>query len=173
MRSELSALERVVTIGAERAGGANDLVWADLLAARGDVAADRVAAREATLDPDDPINIQYTSGTTGNPKGATLTHDNILNNACAFASILALHERRPRVHPGAAVSLLRDGPRQPRLLGDGATMVYPSPSFEPLATLQAMAEERCTSLYGVPTMWIAMLEHPRSTSSTSRRCARE
>jgi fatty-acyl-CoA synthase len=81
VRAELPALERVITIGAERAGGPHDLTWAELAAAGHDVEPVALELRETLLDPDDAINIQYTSGTTGNPKGATLTHHNILNNA--------------------------------------------------------------------------------------------
>ncbi len=161
VRAELSALERVVTIGAERAAGADDLVWADLIAAAENVAADRVAAAEARLDPDDPINIQYTSGTTGNPKGATLTHNNILNNGLAFASVLRYSSEDRVCIPVPLYHCFGMGLGNLGCSATGSTMVYPAPSFEPLATLQAIADERCTSMYGVPTMWIAMLEHPQ------------
>ena len=77
--------------------------------------ADTLREREASLHCDDPINIQYTSGTTGNPKGATLTHHNILNNARSVVDDSRVHARRPGVHPGAALPLLRDGDRQPRM----------------------------------------------------------
>jgi fatty-acyl-CoA synthase len=161
VRAELSALERVVTIGAERAAGDDDLVWADLLAAAEHVAADRVAAAEATLDPDDPINIQYTSGTTGNPKGATLTHTNILNNGLAFASVLRYTSADRVCIPVPLYHCFGMGLGNLGCSATGSTMVYPAPGYEPLATLEAIAEERCTSMYGVPTMWIAMLEHPQ------------
>ena len=109
VRDQLPRLERVVTIGDTRAGADLDLLWDDLVAAGSRVDADDLAAREAGLDADDPINIQYTSGTTGSPKGATLTHHNILNNAAERRADTRLHAGRSGVHPGAAVSLLRHG----------------------------------------------------------------
>jgi fatty-acyl-CoA synthase len=117
--------------------------------------------RMAELDFDDPINIQYTSGTTGSPKGATLTHHNILNNALLQSGILAYTEADrvcipvPLYHCfGMVLGNLSCSVR-------GACIVYPEAAFDPLATLEAVAAERCTSLYGVPTMFIAELDHPR------------
>ncbi len=113
------------------------------------------------LDFDDPINIQYTSGTTGFPKGATLTHHNILNNGYFVGALLGYTERDrvcipvPLYHCfGMVLGNLAATSR-------GACMVYPAEVFEPLSTLQACAQERCTSLYGVPTMFIAELGHDR------------
>ena len=117
-------------------------------------------ARQRTLSPDDPINIQYTSGTTGHPKGATLSHHNILNNADQIAAICGYTpEDRiclpvPLYHTfGMVIGNLGS-------LTHGCCVVYPSPSFTPSATLAAVAEERCTSLYGVPSMFIAELADP-------------
>src|SRR4051794_4066771 len=113
------------------------------------------------LDLDDPINIQYTSGTTGFPKGATLSHHNILNNGffvgegCGYTAIDRVCIPVPFYHCFGMV------------LGNlactthGACMVIPAPAFEPEATLDAVQAQRCTSLYGVPTMFIAELDHPR------------
>src|SRR5437773_6161316 len=116
VRTHLRRLERVVVLGKRRTGVPGDLLWDDMLAAGDNVKAEDVQRREALLDADDPINIQYTSGTTGNPKGATLTHQNILNNARSLARAVApLHRLGPCVHSGAALSLLRDGRRQPWL----------------------------------------------------------
>jgi fatty-acyl-CoA synthase len=109
---------------------------------------------------DDPINIQYTSGTTGFPKGATLSHHNILNNGYFVARLQNFtHEDKlcipvPLYHCfGMVMGNLG-------CVTHGATMIYPSEGFEPLAVLEAVQEEKCTALYGVPTMFIAELEHP-------------
>jgi fatty-acyl-CoA synthase len=122
----------------------------------------RIALEErgARLQFDDPINLQFTSGTTGLPKGATLTHHNILNNGYfnGEAQRLTEHDRVcipvPLYHCfGMVMGNLS-------CITHGAAMVYPSEGFDPLATLEAVAEERCTALYGVPTMFIAELGHP-------------
>src|SRR3954447_3212077 len=112
------------------------------------------------LDPFEPINIQYTSGTTGSPKGATLSHSNILNNGyfvgeyCGYTEADRVCIPVPFYHCfGMVMGNLA-------CVSHGACMVVPAPSFEPAATLAAVAEERCTSLYGVPTMFIAELEDP-------------
>jgi fatty-acyl-CoA synthase len=135
--------------------------WDALAAGESGPGEAELRARMAELDFDDPINVQYTSGTTGRPKGATLTHHNILNNALLQSGILGYTEADrvcipvPLYHCFAMV------------LGNlacslrGACMVYPDAAFDPLATLEAVAAERCTSLYGVPTMFIAELDHPR------------
>src|SRR5207253_7469566 len=133
--------------------------WEALAAGEGgDVGAVRVASSQ--LDFDDPINIQYTSGTTGNPKGATLTHHNILNNGFFVGELLGYDETDrvcvpvPLYHCFAMVLGCL------ACTSHGACVVLPAPSFEPHATLQAIADERCTSVYGVPTMFIAELDHP-------------
>ncbi|HEY1695890.1 MAG TPA: AMP-binding protein [Polyangiaceae bacterium] len=120
-----------------------------------------LAAREAELDFDDPINIQYTSGTTGFPKGATLSHHNVLNNAYFIAEILRYTPADRVCVPvpfyhcfGMVIGTLAS-------TSHGATMVVPGEAFDALAVLETVAAERCTSLYGVPTMFIAELDHPR------------
>ena len=119
-----------------------------------------LTARQALLSPDDPISIQYTSGTTGHPKGATLSHHNILNNARLIGEILGYTELDrvcvpvPLFHTfGMVIGNLG-------ATSHGACLVYPAPVFDPAATLAAVAEERCTSLYGVPAMFIAELAEP-------------
>ncbi|MEQ6290107.1 AMP-binding protein [Vogesella sp. GCM10023246] len=114
-----------------------------------------------TLQFDDAINIQFTSGTTGSPKGATLTHHNILNNGFFVGEAMRLteHDRLcipvPLYHCfGMVLGVLA-------CLTHGSTIVFPSEAFEPLAVLQTVAEEKCTALHGVPTMFIAVLDHPR------------
>ncbi|WP_114813868.1 AMP-binding protein [Paraburkholderia kururiensis] len=114
----------------------------------------------ATLDRHDPINIQFTSGTTGNPKGATLTHRNVVNNARFIAMAMRLTEQDALCIPvplyhcfGMVLAVLA-------CVSVGANMVFPGEAFDPRATLAAVAEERCTALHGVPTMFIAELDHP-------------
>ena len=134
--------------------------WSELIDAGRSVSDDDLAARAESLDARDPINIQYTSGTTGRPKGATLSHRSILNNArfvgdaCAYTEEDRVCIPIPFYHCFGMV------------MGNlacsvfGATMVVPSPTFDPEAVLRALQDERCTSLYGVPTMFVAQLGHP-------------
>ncbi len=133
--------------------------WSELLAAGESISDEDYAARQAALSPADPINIQYTSGTTGYPKGATLSHANIVNNAllvgrsCAFDHTDRLCIPVPFYHCfGMVMGNLA-------CAVTGATMVIPAATFDPEATLATVSDERCTSLYGVPTMFIAQLGH--------------
>ncbi len=161
VRLQLPRLERVVVLGEKGTGVPGDLLWNEMIAAGSTVRAEDVEAREALLDADDPINIQYTSGTTGNPKGATLTHHNILNNASSLANVLRYSSEDRVCIPVPLYHCFGMGVGNLGCVSAGATMVYPAESFEPLATLEAIAAERCTSIYGVPSMFIAQLEHPR------------
>ncbi|MBN9119435.1 MAG: AMP-binding protein [Planctomycetes bacterium] len=138
-----------------------DSEWEALLAGGASVTDARLAEVESKLQFDDPINIQYTSGTTGFPKGATLSHHNILNNA-HFAGARMLYTERDRVCVPVPFYHCFG-----MVLGNlccashGACVVVPSESFDPLGVLETVRAERCTSLYGVPTMFIAELDHPR------------
>jgi fatty-acyl-CoA synthase len=134
--------------------------WEAFLAESRRVEDGELAEREATLHPDDPINIQYTSGTTGAPKGATLSHGNLINNAHFVAETLGYGEDDRVCVPvpfyhcfGMVLGTLA-------CAGHGACLVVPSEAFDPAAVLAAVQAERCTSLYGVPTMFIAELERP-------------
>ena len=138
-------LEHIVYFGTEG--------WAGMLAEGRDVAVRRIA-------PDEVTNIQYTSGTTGSPKGVLLTHRNVLNNAAVIAEGLRISERDRIAVPvplyhcfgcviGTMVSVV-----------SGAALILPAATFDALSTLQAIHEERATAIYGVPTMFIAELEHP-------------
>src|SRR3954447_9847355 len=135
--------------------------WDALLAGGEQIRPGAVAERQAATQFDDAINIQYTSGTTGFPKGATLSHHNILNNAyfvgrgCRYSEEDRLCIPVPFSHCSDMVMCILWA------ISRGACMVIPAPAFEPVAVLEAVQEERCTSLYGVPTMFIAELEHER------------
>ncbi|HWE33598.1 MAG TPA: AMP-binding protein [Solirubrobacteraceae bacterium] len=150
VRPNLSGLERSILFGTPE--------WDELLETAVD--RDALARRAAALDFDDPINIQYTSGTTGYPKGATLTHHNILNNARFAAGMLNYTEADRVCIPVPLYHCFGMVMGNLGCTNYGACMVYPADTFDPGATLTACAQERCTSLYGVPTMFIAQLDHP-------------
>jgi fatty-acyl-CoA synthase len=135
--------------------------WDELVTAghRADPA--QLRARAATLTFDDPINIQYTSGTTGFPKGATLSHHNILNNGYFVAEGLGYTEDDRVCLPVPLYHCFGMVMGNLAATSHGACVVLPAPGFDPEATLAALQAERCTSLYGVPTMFIAELAHPR------------
>ncbi len=118
---------------------------------------DRGALDVIELDTDDPINIQYTSGTTGFPKGATLSHHNILNNAFFVGELCNYTEADRICIPVPFYHCFGMVMGNLSATSHGACMVIPAPVFDPAATLQAVQAERCTSLYGVPTMFIAEL----------------
>jgi fatty-acyl-CoA synthase len=147
LRPDCPALGRVVLL--------DGLDWWSLFDDHGGDA--KLAARRVQLSPDDPINIQYTSGTTGHPKGATLSHHSILNNAyfvgaaCGYTEVDRVCVPVPLFHTfGMVLGNLG-------AMTHGACVVYPADRFDPRATLAAVAQERCTSLYGVPAMFIAEL----------------
>ncbi|WP_343573471.1 AMP-binding protein [Pseudomonas sp.] len=136
------------------------LRWSQLAPLGVAISAAELAERQALLQFDEPINIQYTSGTTGFPKGATLSHYNILNNGLMVGDSLGLTEHDRLVIPVPLYHCFGMVMGNLGCLTHGSTMIYPAPSFEPEATLAAVAEEKATALYGVPTMFIAELDHP-------------
>jgi fatty-acyl-CoA synthase len=121
---------------------------------------DELAAREHELQFDDPINIQYTSGTTGFPKGATLSHHNILNNGFFIGEYCRYGQQDRVCLPVPFYHCFGMVLGNLAIISHGATIVIPAESFDPAAVMKAVQQERCTSLYGVPTMFIAELEHP-------------
>ncbi|QCW51741.1 AMP-binding protein [Nocardioides dongxiaopingii] len=148
VRGDCPRLERTVFVDTDD--------WAALVAAGADVAEDTMAARRAGLAPSDPINIQYTSGTTGYPKGATLSHRNILNNGYFTTETIGLTHADRLCIPVPFYHCFGMVMANLGCTSHGATMVIPGPAFDPEVTLRAVEEERCTVLYGVPTMFIAM-----------------
>jgi fatty-acyl-CoA synthase len=162
VRTSLKALQEVVVIDDE---------WEDLLSSAAKAGEGALASREKSLGFDDPINIQYTSGTTGAPKGATLSHHNILNNGYLIGEIMAYTENDRIAVPvpfyhcfGMVIGNLAAA-------SHGATILVPGEAFDAGDTLATVGEERATSIYGVPTMFIAMLSHPdfaRTSFSTLR-----
>jgi fatty-acyl-CoA synthase len=122
--------------------------------------ADALTTRQRTLEPRDPINIQYTSGTTGFPKGATLSHRNILNNGYLTTELIGFTEADRLCIPVPFYHCFGMVMANLGCTSHGATMVIPAPGFDPGLTLEAISDERCTAVYGVPTMFIAMQHHP-------------
>src|SRR5436305_3071096 len=155
---KLPELTTVIRLGSEKLPGMFN--WDELMSIGAPVSDQELSEKQREQEFDDPINIQYTSGTTGFPKGATLSHHNILNNGYFVARLQNFtHEDRlcipvPLYHCfGMVMGNLG-------CITHGAAMIYPSEGFEPLAVLQSVQEEKCTALYGVPTMFIAELDHP-------------
>ncbi len=151
-------LRHVIRLGNDRAPGM--WVWGEVLERAREVSPEALAARQSEQEFDDPINIQYTSGTTGNPKGATLSHHNILNNGYFVARLQGLTERDRLCIPVPLYHCFGMVMGNLGCVTHGAAMIYPAESFEPAAVLETVQEERCTALYGVPTMFIAELAHP-------------
>ena len=152
-------LRGVISLAAEPPAGF--LPWSQLATLAGEVEPQQLRNREASLHVDQPVNIQYTSGTTGFPKGATLSHQNILNNGYMVGESLGLTASDRLVIPVPLYHCFGMVMGNLGCVTHGTTMIYPAEAFDPGLTLQAVAEERATGLYGVPTMFIAMLDHPQ------------
>ena len=154
----LPSLEIVIRLGSARSAGM--LNFDELLRQPDRDEAYALAELGERLQFDDLINIQFTSGTTGNPKGATLSHHNILNNGYFVGEAIRLTEGDRVCIPVPLYHCFGMVMGNLGCLTHGATMVYPAEAFDPLAVLAAVAEEKCTASYGVPTMFIAQLDHP-------------
>ena len=157
--AKLPELKRVVCLNSELATQGM-YSWLELMAMHEQVTEAELYALQNTLQFDDPINIQYTSGTTGAPKGATLSHHNILNNGYFVAEGMNLTDQDRVVIPVPLYHCFGMVMGNLGCITHGATMIYPSDGFDPEITLQTVAEEKATALFGVPTMFIAELEHP-------------
>jgi fatty-acyl-CoA synthase len=160
--SRIPSLRHLVYLGPESNPGA--LAWSDFIAQADTVDDAALAARERVLQFDDPINIQYTSGTTGSPKGATLSHHNILNNGFFVGEVLNYTESDRICVPVPFYHCFGCVMANLAAVTHGAAVVIPAESFDAEATLQAIERHYCTSIYGVPTMFIAQLEHATFSS---------
>ena len=152
VRPQCAALREVIFLGTDD--------WEDLKRRADDVTEDDLRTRMAGLTNTDPINIQYTSGTTGFPKGATLSHRNILNNGYFTTELIKLRPGDRLCIPVPFYHCFGMVMGNLGCTSHGTTMVIPAPGFDPGLTLKAVEQERCTGLYGVPTMFIAMQNHP-------------
>ncbi|MEO0876848.1 MAG: AMP-binding protein, partial [Bacteroidota bacterium] len=155
---ELPDLRMAVALSDDQLEGF--LSWKDFLLKAAEVEEESLNERQHSLAFDDPINIQYTSGTTGYPKGATLSHHNILNNGYFVARTMNFSEQDRLIIPVPLYHCFGMVLGNLGCVTHGACMIYPSEGFEPLAVLEAVEREKATALYGVPTMFIAELEHP-------------
>ncbi|MGN6703129.1 MAG: AMP-binding protein [Burkholderiaceae bacterium] len=156
--ARLPELRQVIRLGSDKTPGMLNFDDVSAPVSAEDLA--RLAAVSATLQFDDPINIQFTSGTTGSPKGATLTHHNILNNGYFIGEAMRLTERDVLCIPVPLYHCFGMVLGNLACVTHGATMLYPGEGFDPKAVLEAVQAERCTGLHGVPTMFIAILDHP-------------
>ena len=157
--AKLPALRLVAALGEVDEAGM--MTFAAIGAAETDAAHRRLADLAKALQFDDPINIQFTSGTTGNPKGATLTHHNVVNNGFFIGEAMRLTEQDRLCIPVPFYHCFGMVLGNLACVTHGAAMVIPSEGFDPLTVLETVAAERCTGLHGVPTMFIAELGHPR------------
>ncbi len=158
----LPQLKTVIRMGAERSPGMRN--FNDLLAAPTALALANLETIASRLTANDPINIQFTSGTTGAPKGATLTHRNILNNGFFIGEAMRLTEHDRLCIPVPLYHCFGMVLGNLACVTHGSTMVFPGEGFDPASVLETVQSERCTGLHGVPTMFIAVLDHPQFAS---------
>ena len=138
--------------------------WSDMVERHAGVSGEQLAARQMECHFDDPVNIQYTSGTTGNPKGAMLTHHNLVANGVYVGDCIELTENDRLCIPVPFYHCFGCVMGNLGCITHGSAIVIPAEHFDPLKTLQALDKERCTALYGVPTMFISQLDHPEFDS---------
>jgi len=157
--ARMPELRAVIQVGGPRSPGT--IGFDEVAGLAGAQHREALVALGETLQFDDAVNIQFTSGTTGSPKGVTLTHHNIINNGYFVGRAMRLTEADRICIPVPLYHCFGMVMGNLASVTSGATMVYPGEGFDPLATLQTVAQEKCTTLYGVPTMFIAELDHPR------------
>jgi fatty-acyl-CoA synthase len=155
---DIPKLKTVIRIGDEASPGM--FSWTEVTQLGVHISDEELSKFQNDLEFDDPINIQYTSGTTGFPKGATLSHHNILNNGYYVAELQNITDKDRICIPVPLYHCFGMVMGNLGCITHGATMVYPSEAFDPLNVLETVQQERCTALYGVPTMFIAELDHP-------------
>jgi len=163
--SQFPYLRNVICIpphgdGADAETPAGMWAWDEMVAKHSEVSPEQLAARQSECLPDDPINIQYTSGTTGSPKGAMLTHHNLVSNGLYVGDAIELTENDRLCVPVPFYHCFGCVMGNLGCITHGSAIIIASEHFDPLKTLQALEQERCTALYGVPTMFIAQLDHP-------------
>ena len=156
--TKLPELRHVIRLGTEQTPGM--LNFDELMAEPAPGQLEQLARLESELQFDEAVNIQFTSGTTGSPKGATLTHHNILNNGFFIGEAMKLSERDRLCIPVPLYHCFGMVLGNLACVTHGATMVFPGEGFEPKSVLETVQRERCTGLHGVPTMFIALLDHP-------------
>ena len=159
LAAQLPDLRHAIYLGENPPAGM--LSWNAMLAQGESIAPAELRAREASLKPRDTINIQYTSGTTGQPKGAELSHHNVANNGCFIGDSMKLTADDLVCIPVPFYHCFGMVLGNMACLTHGSAMVIPADFFDPLATMQTIHEERCTAVYGVPTMFISEFAHPR------------
>ena len=150
--------------GADTGTPAGMWSWDEVVGRHAEVSREQLATRQAECQPDDPVNMQYTSGTTGNPKGAMLTHHNLVANAVYVGDCIELTEHDRLCIPVPFYHCFGCVMGNLGCITHGSAIIVPAEHFDPLKTLQALDRERCTALYGVPTMFIAQLDHPEFDS---------
>ncbi len=156
--ANLPDLKTVIRLGSDQKPGM--FRWDDVMNMGASVSDEQLSKRQREQEFDDPINIQYTSGTTGFPKGVTLSHHNILNNGYFMSQLQNFTDKDKLCIPVPLYHCFGMVMANLGCVTHGAAMIYPSEGFDPLAVLQTVQEEKCTALYGVPTMFIAELDHP-------------
>lgn len=156
--AKLPALRTVIRLAEDEKAGS--WRWDDFLQEAQHITPEELALRQGALSADEPINIQYTSGTTGFPKGATLSHHNILNNGYFVAELMNFTEQDRLVIPVPLYHCFGMVMGNLGCVTHGAAMIYPSEGFDPASTLKAVEQEKATGIYGVPTMFIAELDLP-------------